>query len=255
MRKARIVDLSLPIMNGGGFGSPAKLRYIDHASRGQLMAERQGVDVAELGHRANASEEFGFLTTHTGTHFDAPWHYTATVQGEPAPTIDQIPLDRCWGSGVWLDLAHKAAGEDITSEDLETACRDIRYTIKPMDIVLLRTGASAHYGLPNCDNLNPGVTREGTLWLADQGVKVVGIDAGCWDRPPQLQFESLRRGARKGMYMQGHRAAGERGMCILEWLTNLEVLPHAGFTVFAFPVKIERASGAWARVVAMVEEE
>jgi kynurenine formamidase len=43
-------------------------------------------------------------------------------------------------------------------------------------------------------------------------------------------------------------------MCILEWLTNLERLPHTGFLVCAFPVKVHRAGGAWVRAVALVKD-
>ena len=116
-------------------------------------------------------------------------------------------------------------------------------------VFLLNKIANSMY----CQYMNAGMTRDATIWLADQGVRLVGIDACCWDRPPQLQIESIKKGERKGRYMEGHRAAGERGMCILEWLTNLEKLPHFGFTVYAFPVKIERAGGGWVRVVAFVE--
>jgi kynurenine formamidase len=31
------------------------------------------------------------LTTHSGTHLDAPWHYWPTSEGKPSKTIDQIP--------------------------------------------------------------------------------------------------------------------------------------------------------------------
>jgi len=55
-----------------------------------------------------------------------------------------------------------------------------------------------------------------------------------------------------GTYMQGHRAAGEKGMCIIEWITNLDQLPHAGFSVYAFPIKVEKGSAGWVRVVAFV---
>ena len=51
------------------------------------------------------------------------------------------------------------------------------------------------------------------------------------------QLDSIKNGERKGRYMEGHRAAGSRGICILEWLTNLDQLPKCGFTVYAFPVK------------------
>ncbi len=254
MRGYRLVDLSLPLMNGGGFGMPAQMRFTGHAARGKGLAERHGLDPALLGGAANAMEEFTFLNCHTGTHFDAPWHYVPTTRGRPALTVDQIPLEWCSGDGVWLDLSHKPAGHDITAEDLQRAVGTMDYRIKPMDIVLIKTGASAFYGRPGCDNMNAGVTGGATFWLADRGVKLASIDAGCWDRPPQLQLESLQRGERIGQYMQGHRAAGERGMCILEWLTNLDLLPHSGFTVVAFPVKVERGTAGWVRVVAMVPD-
>jgi len=249
----RIVDLSLPIMDGGGFGRPAQLNYSDHASRGKALSDQLGIDPEDIDRKANAMEEFSYLTTHTGTHFDAPWHYTDTSLGKPALTIDQIPLDRCFGPGVWLDLSHKAPGEDITRDDMIAALGKIDYIIRPNDIVLVKTGAGACYGQDACDDMNAGMTREATLWLAEQGVRLAGIDACCWDRPPQLQIDSIKKGERKGRYMEGHRAAGERGMCILEWITNLDALPHYGFTVYAFPVKIAKAGGSWVRVVAMVD--
>ena len=201
-----------------------------------------------------ALEEFNYLNCHTGTHFDAPWHSVETAEGKPAMTIDEVPLEWCFGDGVWLDLSWKKPGEDITAKEVQQALEQIGYTLKPMDIVLIKTGVAC-YGQPSCENMNAGMTREATLLLADQGIRLVGIDACNWDRPTQLQMADLQKGERKGKYMQGHRAAGERGMCILEWLINLDTLPHYGFTVYAFPVKVDRGSAGWVRVVAFVKEE
>ena len=254
MRGYRIVDLSLPILDGGGFLRPAHLTYFDHQSRGRLVAERFGMQLEDLGGRANAMEEFSFLTCHTGTHMDAPWHYGEMTAGGPAPTIDQIPLDWCMGDGIWLDLGGRRAGEDITEADLRQALERIGYTLKPRDIVLIRTGIANSYGEPGCDRMNPGVTAEATAWLGGQGIRVVGIDAGIWDRPMEMQLADLREGRSHDTFMQGHRAAGEYGMCILEWLTNLDRLPHTGFLLCAFPVKVHRAGGAWVRAVALVKD-
>jgi kynurenine formamidase len=158
------------------------------------------------------------------------------------------------GDGVWLDLGSKQPGEEIREPDLRRALEQIGYMLKPRDIVLIRTGTAAHYAEPGCDRMNPGVTAEATVWLGAQGIRVVGIDAGIWDLPVEMQLADLREGRGRGSYMQGHRAAGEYGMCILEWLTNLELLPHTGFLVCAFPVKVHRAGGAWARAVALVKD-
>ena len=254
MRDYRLLDLSLPIINGGGFAAPAKIRYTDHQTRAQYLVETLGITLDDIGNRGNAFEEFTYLNTHCGTHFDAPWHYTPTVGGKRAMTIDEIPLDWCLGDGVKLDLLGKRPGEDISAEDLQRAVSAIKYRLKPFDIVLIQTGASQYYGQPECEQQNPGVTREGTFWLADQGVKVVGIDSFCWDRPPKMMLAEIKAGI-TGKYMQGHRAAGERGMCILEWLTNFDLLPPLGFQISAFPVKIEKASGSWVRVVAHIKDE
>jgi kynurenine formamidase len=254
MRGYRIVDLSLPLQDGGGFLMPARLTYLDHIERGRRVAERTGLPLEALGGRANAMEEFTFLNTHTGTHMDAPWHYGPTAGDGPASTIDQVPLEWCLSDGVWLDLRGMHPGDRIGKADLAAALQRIDYTLKPKDIVLLCTGAAAHYGEPGCDGMNPGVTAEATAWLGDQGIRVVGIDAAIWDRPVTIQFANLTAGHGAGRYMEGHRAAGEYGMCILEWLTHLESLPHTGFLVCAFPIKIHRAGGAWVRAVALVRE-
>ena len=43
------------------------------------------------------------IGTHAGTHVDAPWHYNSTIQGAPAQTIDELPLERFFGPGVVVD--------------------------------------------------------------------------------------------------------------------------------------------------------
>ena len=48
MKGCRIVDLSLPIINGGGFGKPARIRYPDHLSRGKTLADQVGIDPADI---------------------------------------------------------------------------------------------------------------------------------------------------------------------------------------------------------------
>jgi hypothetical protein len=44
MRYKRIVDLSQPIIHGGGFGRPAQITYSDHRSRGKALADQLGID-------------------------------------------------------------------------------------------------------------------------------------------------------------------------------------------------------------------
>jgi len=194
------------------------------------------------------------LTTHDGSHLDAPWHYAPTSEGKPAKTIDEIPLEWCYGDGVVLDFHHKKTGEGITAREVGEALVKIGYELKPRDIVLIRTDVYKHYGEPDYRYIHPGMTREATLWLIERGIKVMGIDAYGWDRSHKVMAEEARAG-KKEQFWEAHYVGGEREYLHLENLANLDKIPRPfGFKVIAFPIKLARASGGWVRAVAMIED-
>src|ERR1700677_597564 len=96
-----------------------------------------------------AVEEFTKLATHSVTHVDAPWHYNSVIQRRRAATIDELPLEWFFSDGVVLDMTGKADGERIEVTDVETAFSEIGYNLKPLDIVLVRTGRDKFYGQPD----------------------------------------------------------------------------------------------------------
>ena len=136
------------------------------------------------------------LSTHSGMHMDAPYHYHPTMdKGRSSMTIDEVPLEWCMSDGVILDLREKGDGDRITVEDIRKALDRIRYDLKPLDIVLIHTGADQAWGTERYLASGAGMDREGTLFLTEQGIRVCGIDAWRWDRPlPFLaeEFESFR---------------------------------------------------------------
>ncbi len=148
----RIVDLSVPLEHmAASEPLPAKIHYVDHADEGLAqMQQFFGVTPADLvcsGGQGWAVEEIQAIT-HTGAHVDAPYHYGATSEGKPARTIDHVPLEWCFAPGVVLDMRYKAAGALITVDDLSESLKRIDCTLKPLDIVLLQTGADARLGSP-----------------------------------------------------------------------------------------------------------
>ena len=195
------------------------------------------------------------LGTHTGTHLDAPWHYHPTMSGgERAITIDEVPLDWCYGDGVMLDFSDKDDGYLITPMDVENKLTEIGYTLKPGDIVLIQSGAdpycnSEEYMVRGC-----GMGRASTNYLTERGVHVVGTDAWSWDRPLPLVAEEFKKNHDKSVIWEGHFAGIDRGYCHIEKLTNLDKLPPFGFKVACFPIKIEGGSAGWVRPVAILEE-
>ena len=255
-----LIDLSIAIESGLPSDPEMmipKIDYLDHASGADQMEQFfPGLDKKDLPDGLGWAVEFVHLTTHSGTHLDAPFHYHPRMdQGQPALTIDQVPLDWCFQDGLVLDFSHKADGERITATDVEAELKRIDYVIKPLDIVLVRTGADAAWGKPEYLVKGAGMTRESTLYLLDRGVKVVGIDAWSWDRPLPFLAKEYQEKGDPSVIWEAHFAGIEKGYCHMEKLTNLDRIPKPhGFKVVCFPIKIKAASGGWTRPVAIVED-
>ena len=198
--------------------------------------------------------EFITLTTHSGTHLDAPYHYHPTMdKGHRALTIDEIPLEWCFNDGVLLDFRHRGDGERISAEDVQSELDRIEYEIKPLDIVLVNTSAGAHFGQPGYVDRGCGMGREATMYLTERGVRVVGTDGWSWDAPFKHTAVKWAQSKDPSIIWEGHKAGREIPYWQMEKLHNLEALPGSGFTVACFPVKIAGASAGWTRAVAIFD--
>ncbi len=247
----RIIDLSATIENIAV--SPVdqvSIEYQDHAAGAAAVGAMMGVPRALLRDGEGwAVETIRQLSTHGSTHVDAPWHYNSRIQGRPAQTIDQMPLEWFFGDGVKLDMRHKADGDAMTAADAQAALAAAGHTLKPGDIVLVQTGCDRFYGQPDYMAHGCGVTAEATRWLYDQGVRVMGIDAWGWDRPLHLQAAEALQKNQPGIFWEAHQC--DLAYSQIERLVNLAALPPTGFKVACFPLKIKGASAAPARVVAI----
>jgi kynurenine formamidase len=218
------------------------------------LGARIGVNPDDFPEGLGLAIEEVTAITHAGTHLDAPWHFGPQSEGKPARTIDQIPLEWCYGDGVVLDFRYKKPNGLITRKDIKEALARIDYRIKPKDIVLLQTGADRCYGTVDYSESHPGMSREATILLLDQGVKVIGTDGYGFDSPFSKMADDHKAG-KKGALWPAHFLGREREYCHIEKLTNLDKIPRPyGFKVVFFPIKIAGASAGWCRAVAIVEE-
>ena len=250
----RLVDLSAPIEN-----SPAELleplrteiEFHDHSEGAQMAEQLFGVnnDLLRDG-EAWATEDIRRLGTHNSTHVDAPWHYNSHIRGEPAQTIDELPLEWFLAPGVVIDATGRADGEGVDVADFEAGLDAAGHTLQERDIVLVRTGCDAFYAELDYIARGPAVTADATRWLFDRGVRVMGIDAWGWDGPLHIQAEAAREAGRPGVFWAAHQA--DLPYSQIERLFNLGALPATGFQVACFPLKIVGASAAPARVVAIL---
>jgi len=233
----RIIDLSVPILpTPPGAMLKVEIEYSSHEEGAKRDGAYFGISPEDLPDGRFAAVEIVTLTTHSGTHLDAPYHYGPFSEGKPARRIDEVPLEWCFGDGVVLDFTYKRPGDEIGIDDYKDALKKIGYNLKPFDIVLVMTGASKYYGQSNYGNMHPGNTRESTIWLVEQGIKVMGIDAWGWDRPFNVMVDELKKGIKNRI-----------------WAAHLDKIPTPfGFKVAVFPIKVPKAGGAWVRAVAFV---
>jgi kynurenine formamidase len=257
VRLGGIIDLSVPIKNDIPSDPPKMLPHIQYSDHTVGASEFEeffpGLKAADLPDGQGAAIERVTLTTHSGTHLDAPWHFHSTMDGgQRAITIDEVPLDWCVQPGVKLDLRHLPDGHVCSARDVERALDRIGHKLKPLEIVLINTGAGAAFGQPDYLDRGCGMGREATLYLLEQGVRVTGTDGWSWDAPfsaTRKRFEATRD---PSIIWEGHKAGREIGYCHLEKLTNLDKLPPTDFTVICLPVKIAGASAGWTRAVALI---
>lgn len=251
-----LVDLSAPIVASPA-ETPEPLRteiaFHDHAAGAATIEGLLGVPRRLLRDGEGwATEEFLRFGTHNSTHVDAPYHYNSTVRGEPAQTIDELPLDLFLAPGVRLDFTDREDGEAVTAADAEQALAAAGHDLRAGDIVLVHTGRDAFLDAPDYMVRGPGVTAEATRWLFDRGVRVMGIDAWGWDAPLHLQAAEAKQRDEQGVFWAAHQA--DLPYCQIERLAGLGALPSTGFQVSCFPLRIVGASAAPARVVAIVPD-
>lgn len=260
---ARLIDLSVaiehmaagePVIEGR---SPPTIKYMDHAETVASVEAVLGATRETLPRGHGWASEVLRLSTHAGTHCDAPYHFSPTTErGSMASMkIDEVPLDWYYGPGVILDFTEKKHEEPILAQDVERALERIKYKVKPGDIVLFRTDADKLWPTAAYQSNFPGVTKEAAEYLIDRGVRVMGIDAYNFDMPFPAQRRLFAETGDNRHLEPCHWLLGyERNYCHIEKLANLHKVPVShGFTFAAFPVKIKAASAGWCRAVAILE--
>ncbi len=258
MTSRKIIDISVALQTGIASDPPGMepiIKYYTHDRTAKEVCRNfPGLQPEDLPDREGWAIERVEITTHSGTHLDAPWHFASTMdRGKPAYKIDEVPLEWCFQPGVKLDFRHFPDGYVATAADVEAELARIGHELKPLEIVLVNTCAGARYGQDDYVPSGCGMGREATLYLTSRGVRVTGTDAWSWDAPFAFTAKRFAETKDTSLIWEGHKAGREIGYCHMEKLSNLEQLPPDGFMVSCFPVKIKDASAGWTRAVAIIE--
>jgi kynurenine formamidase len=255
----KLIDLARPLENTEYADPPGlgpKITYFAHnETADQMLAFFPGVTKEQLPGGEGWAVESVELSTHNGTHLDAPYHFHSTMDGgKRAIAIDEVPLEWCWGNGVKLDFRHFGDGYVATVDDVKVELDRIEYELAPGDIVLVNTAAAAAYGTPAYVGTGCGIGRAATNYMSERGVRITGTDAWSWDAPFIHTAKKVAETGDASLIWEGHRASIDRCYMHMEKLANLETLPATGFEVICFPVKIKAASAGWCRPVAVFRD-
>jgi arylformamidase len=166
------------------------------------------------------------LSSHTGTHVDAPYHFI-----QRGLTVDKLPLELLIGPALVAEV-DGLEGNTIQVFDLAR----LQF---PRDITRLLLKTSNSYFWEdrlsefeyNFVHLGPKTAE----WIVKRGIKLIGVD--------YLSIEAL--GAREH---EVHRTLLEAGVVIVEGL-NLSRVPAGRCQVMCLPLRIEGCDGAPARVL------
>lgn len=187
---------------------------------------------------SGSNSEVIFLSNHTGTHLDAPYH-----KYSKGKEINDFPVKKFVSNAVLLDFTHKKPNEYITAQDIRKA-EETCGKIQEGDAVLLYTGWTETYiDGPLYTGHNPGPSKDGVEYLVAKKVSIVGIDADTIDNP--LEEKEGRQPAHKGFL--------SRDILIVERLCNLGKLKKKRFKFVALPLNLQGMSGSPIRAVAIEE--
>lgn len=252
----KIIDLSKPIQynQNDPWFMKVKIKHKPH-KKAKWLIRALGLPFKLFPNKFSgwADDTIQKMGVHSTTHIDAPWHYSPTVNGKKAKTIDEVPLDWCFGEGLVIDMKHKLDFDPITIKDIELFLTKNNLNIKPGMIVLIKTGRDKYNGTKDFHKIGTGMSAAATEYLIDNGIKVMGIDSWGWDLPLPYMMEQAKKTNNPNLFWEAHLVGQNKEYCHMEQLVNLDALPYQGFKIAVFPLKIVGASAAPARVVAMFD--
>ncbi len=178
--------------------------------------------------------ELLFLSSHTGTHLDAPYHFI-----ENGTKIHEISPNRLIRDAV-LIKSRKKSGEAITKTDI-LKFEKMHEKIPNGSTVIFWTGWQKMLHDDSYFIKNPGLSTTAAKYLVSKKTNLVGIDS------PSIDFQASKQ-------FSVHHLFSKNGILILENLANLEKIKSWKFQLVVLPLKLKNATGSPVRAVAVLEK-
>lgn len=175
--------------------------------------------------------ELLFLSSHTGTHMDAPYHFL-----EKGETIEKISTKRLVSDAILIKLK-KGPNKSISKKDIITF-ESKNGKILSHSTVVFHTGWSKNLEKKSYFEKNPGLSVDAAKYLASKKINLVGIDSPSIDLGRDSKFSV-------------HHVLSKNNILIVENLTNLEKIKNSKFKLVVLPLKLKNATGSPVRAIAI----
>ena len=175
--------------------------------------------------------ELLFLSSHTGTHLDAPYHFVKN-----GIKIHQIPLDRLVGNGILIKIK-KGKNQPITKNDLILFERKNGNIPKNSSVFFYtewQKNLNYNYYFIN----NPGLSESAATYLVSKKINLIGIDSPSIDLGQDKNFKV-------------HKILAKNNILIVENLSNLNKISSKQFDFVILPLKLKDATGSPVRAIAI----
>ncbi len=179
------------------------------------------------------NSELLFLSSHTGTHLDAPYHFQ-----EKGEKIHEISLKRLVSSAI-LVKSRKKGDQPITKTDIQKFEKK-HGKIPSGSTVIFWTGWQKMIKNTSYFIRNPGLSTAAAKYLVSKKINLVGTDSPSIDLGKDKRFPV-------------HHIFSKNNVLIVENLTNLEKIGSSKFHFVVLPLKLKGATGSPVRAIAFVE--
>lgn len=165
------------------------------------------------------------MSSHMGTHIDAPCHIVPNTR-----KLDKFPMEKFIGKATVIDISHTQVTK--TAHLIPFAEK-----IEQVDFVLFYTGWQSYWKRPRYAENYPVLQPAATQWLSGFHLKAVG-------------FDTLSPDPVSSTTLPNHHILLEKEILIIENLNNLDQLIDQVFDFYCIPLPVALADGAPVRAFA-----
>ena len=177
--------------------------------------------------------ELLFLSTHTGTHIDAPFHFVKNGK-----KIHEIKPERLVNEAILIRIG-KNSNRSISKTDIQNF-EQKNGKIENGLTVIFHTGWQKNLNKKFYFTENPGLSVSAAKYLVSKKINMVGIDSPSIDLGTDSKFSV-------------HHVLAKNNILIVENLANLNKIKSNNFHLITSPLKLKNATGSPIRAFGFVD--